>query len=51
MVRVVAEARWSKELVQGVAGTPGDLDPVPDGELDEGEIEEEKRPHEPRGHC
>ena len=39
VLRVVAGSRWSKELFQRVLGTPHDLAPVPDGELDSDDIE------------
>ena len=48
VVRVVAEARWSKELVQRIAGTPSDMLPITDGELGGDEIEADERPHETR---
>ena len=47
VLRVVSESRWSKELVQRVLGTPHDLCPIPDGELDSDEIEASEQPHEP----
>ena len=47
MLRVVAESRWSKELIQRVLGTPSELTPVHDGELDSDEIEATEQPHEP----
>ena len=47
VLRVVAESRWSKELIQRILGTPHELTPVPDDELDSDEIEADPAPHEP----
>ena len=47
VVRVVAESRWSKELVQRILGTPSELAPVQDGELNSDDIEATEQPHEP----
>ena len=46
---MVAESRWSKELVQRVMGTPHDLAPVDDGELGSDEIDASEQPHEAEG--
>ena len=49
ILRVVAESRWSKELVQRVIGTPHELTPVDDGELNSDDIEASEQPHEAEG--
>ena len=49
ILRVVAESRWSKQMVQRVMGTPHDLTPVDDGELDSDEIDASEQPHEAEG--
>ena len=49
ILRVVAESRWSKEFVQRVMGTPHDLTPVDDVELDSEEIDASEQPHEAEG--
>lgn len=47
VLRVVAKSRWPKELVQRVIGTPSELTPVQDGELNSDDIEASEQPHEP----
>ena len=49
ILRVVAGSRWSKELVQRVMGTPHDLTPVDDGEMDPDEVDASEQQHEAEG--
>ena len=47
VLRVVAESRWSKEMVQRVLGTPHELTPIDDGELNSDDIDASEQPYEP----
>ena len=49
ILRVVAESRWSKELVQRAIGTPHELTPVDDGELNSDDVGASEQPHETEG--
>ena len=45
--KVVAEERWSRDAVQRVLATRGELMPVDDNEVGDDDIESSEKPHGP----